>query len=109
MGLWRAIKRKIRASVAPVVFLAVTSYFCWNATQGALGLKAYALRQQDLLRAQAGLARAQADEAAWAHRVAALQTARIDADALDERARAILNLSEPNEIVVPYAKNDRLF
>jgi cell division protein FtsB len=109
MGLWRGIKRKVRASVAPVLFLAVTSYFCWNATQGALGLKAYVARQQDLVRAEAGLAHAQADEAVWARRVAALQTARIDADALDERARAVLNLSEPTDVIVPYAKGDRLF
>ncbi len=109
MGLWRGIKRRVREAVAPMVFLAVTGYFCWNATQGALGLKNYVLRQQDLSRAQAGLARAQLDEAVWARRVAALQTARIDADALDERARAVLNLSEPTDIIIPYAKNDRLF
>jgi cell division protein FtsB len=109
MGIWRATKRVVRGAVAPTVFLVVTVYFCWNATQGALGLKAYALRQLDLSRAVAGLNHAHDEEAAWAHRVAALQTARIDADALDERARAVLNLSESNDIIVPYAKNDRLF
>ncbi len=109
MAIWRAIKRKLRAAIAPTLFLAVTAYFSWNATQGALGLKAYALRQQDLVRAQAGLLRAQAEEAAWERRVAALHTTRIDADALDERARAILNLSDPNDIVVPYGQNERLF
>ncbi len=109
MGIWRAIKRQMRAAVAPCAFLLVTGYFCWNATQGTLGLKTYATRQQDLARAQTGLVRALAEQAVWAHRVAALQTARIDADALDERARAVLNLSEPNDIIVPYAKNDRLF
>jgi len=109
MGLWRAIKRKMRASVAPVVFLSVTAYFCSNATQGELGLKAYEQRRHDLAMAQLGLARAQSDQAVWEHRVAALHTAHIGADALDERARAMLNLSDPADVVVPYAQNAKLF
>ena len=109
MGWGRAIRRKLRAAVAPVIFLAVTGYFGWNVTQGDLGLKAYAARQQDLVLAQAGLARAQAEAAAWERRVLALRTTQIDGDALDERARAMLNLADPNDLVVPYAQEAHLF
>ena len=109
MGLWRAIKRRLRAAVIPTVFLGVTAYFCSNATQGELGLRTYAKRQQDLVMAQLGLTRAQAEQAFWEHRVAALQTTHIDADALDERARATMNLSDPSDVVLPYPPNERLF
>jgi len=33
--------------------------------------------------------------------VLALRAAHLDRDLLDERARAMLNLADPNEIVVP--------
>ena len=42
------IKRRVRAIVAPVVFLAITGYFVWSVTQGNRGLVAFAERQ-DLL------------------------------------------------------------
>jgi cell division protein FtsB len=102
MSLTRAIKRRAKAAIWPVAFLLVAAYFLWNATQGDRGLKVYAERQVDLANAQAELARAEADRAAWERRVAGLRTSRLDSDALDERARAMLNLSDPNDIVVPY-------
>ncbi len=39
--------------------------------------------------------------AAWQSKVAAMQPAHLDTDALDERARQLLNLSAPSDIVVP--------
>jgi cell division protein FtsB len=92
-----------------LVFLSLVGYFLWQATQGDRGLDALAQRQQDLKAAQAELARAEADLAAWDRRVAALRTSRLDPDALDERARAMLNLSDPNDIIVPYGSGQRLF
>jgi len=109
MSFARELKRRIRDSVAPVLFASLTGYFCWNATQGDLGLRAYALRQQDLIAAQSNLAHAQADQAAWERRVAALRTNRLDPDVLEERARALLNLADPADIVVPYAPDKKLF
>ncbi len=107
MGLGRVIKRWLIAIIAPTLFLALVAYFLWNATQGDRGLKAYAVRQDQLKAVQAELDRTQADQAAWERRVAALRTQRLDPDMLDERARAMLNLAEPGDIVVPY--NKRLF
>jgi cell division protein FtsB len=34
---------------------------------------------------------------------------RLDRDAVDERARAMLNLSEPTDVVVPYGQGKRLY
>ena len=109
MGLATAVKRRVKAAVAPMVFLALTGYFCWNAAQGERGLRA-AVQQRETLRAAiAEQARAEADLASWERRVASLRTSRLDPDALDERARAMLNLSEPSDVIVPLSGKQRLF
>jgi hypothetical protein len=38
-----------------------------------------------------------------------LRTQRLDPDTLDERARAMLNLADPNDVVVMYGSGKRLF
>ncbi len=109
MAVLRELKRRMKAAVAPTIFLTVVAYFAWNAMQGDRGLKAYAARQQDLVVAQSELDHAQADLASWQRRVAALRTNRLDVDALDERARAVLNLADPNDIVLPYGPGGKLY
>lgn len=105
----RELKRKVRAGVAPLLFLSVTAYFGWNATQGDLGLQAYAKRQHDLQAAQANLAHAEAEVKSWEQLVRSLRSNHLDTDALDERVRAMLNRADPADIVVPYGPNNRLF
>ena len=83
------------------LFLALAGYFAWQATTGTLGLRAYAARQTDLTKAQAVLTAALAEQADWQNRVAGLQADHLDPDALDERARQMLNLSAPADIIVP--------
>ncbi len=109
MSVARAIRKRCRAAVPPLVFLALAGYFGWSATQGDRGLNSYVQRQSDLVLATKELARAEADRAVWDRRVSSLRPAHLDADALDERGRAMLNLSEPNDIVVPYQPGQKLF
>ncbi len=109
MSMMRGLKRRAQAAVPPLVFLALTGYFLWQATRGVHGLDNYAQRQQDLHAAQADLTAAQAEVGAWERRVDGLHTTRLDPDALDERARAMLNLSDPADIIVPYQNGQKLF
>lgn len=109
MSFGREIKRRLQAAVPPLLFLALAGYFVWSATQGERGLKSYAKRQDDLKLAQQDLQRAQAEISVWERRVAGLRTSHLDPDALDERARAMLNLSDGNDIVVPYGQGKRLY
>jgi cell division protein FtsB len=109
MSIGRTIKRKLRAAILPAALLSLAGYFMWQVTQGERGLNASAQRQADLRAAQAELARAEIETQAWDRRVASLRTTRLDPDALDERARAMLNLSEPNDIIVPYAPGQKLY
>lgn len=101
MAFTRSLKRRIRAVVPAAVFLALTGYFGWNATRGELGLRAYARRQNDLRSAEAALSGALAEQTAWQTRVSALQPAHLDSDALDQQARQMLDLSAPDDIIIP--------
>ena len=109
MGIGREIKRRIYAAVAPTIFLALIAYFAWNAGQGDRGLRSYATREELLKAMQADLAKAEAERDGWERRVAGLRSNHLDRDTLDERARAMLNLADPADIVVPYGPKDRLF
>ncbi len=109
MPFLRAVKRRIKEAVPPVIFLGLTAYFGWNATQGDLGLKSYTQHLALLDRANAARVAAGLEQQSWRQRVQGLRDAALDADTIDERARAMLNLAEPNEIVVPYGPNDKLF
>ena len=108
MSLGRTVRRKAREAAAPAVFLALVGYFLWSATQGDRGLEASPQRQEELATALAEQKQAEAEVAMWERRIAGLQR-RIDTDALDERARAMLNLSDPHDVIVPYDKGQKLF
>ncbi len=109
MRFMRSVKRGALALVAPALFLSVTGYFGWNATRGDHGLKTYAIRQTLLRTALKEQAAAEAERDVWETRVAGLRANHIDPDTLDERARAMLNLAEPDEFVVPYGPGKDLF
>lgn len=109
MAIGREMKRRAKAAVAPLIFLSVVAYFGWNVVQGDHGLRAYAQRETFLAQAQIEQAKAQAELDAWKLRVTGLRSRHLDADALDERARAMLNLADPTDVVVQYAPSDKLF
>ena len=105
----RSLRNGLRAMVLPALFISLVAYFLFNATQGDRGLQAYAIRQEQLKSVQADLAKAQADQLGWERRVGALRAQRLDPDMLDERARAMLNLADPADIVVMYGPGKKLF
>ncbi len=109
MDIVRDLKRRAQAALPPVLFAALTGYFCWNATRGEHGLKTYALREQQLIVEQQREADAEAARDALESRVAGLRINHIDTDTLDERARLGLNLADPSDIVVPYKQGQELF
>ena len=103
------LRRQARAVIAPAVFLGLAGYFGWNATQGARGSQVYALRQEQLKMVEAELLRVTMERDVLERRVAGLRDQRLDPDTLDERARVILNVGDPSDIVMPYDAGKRLF
>ena len=109
MTFVKRIKQALRAIAAPTLFLSLVGYFCWNATQGDRGLQSYALRQNQLRTVQAELHRVEAERDVLERRVAGLRTQRLDPDTLDERARAMLNVADPADVVLLLGSGRRLF
>jgi len=109
MSLLRAAKRRVKAACPPLLFLSLVGYFGWNAFQGPHGLTSYHAQQHLLSQAETDRQDAVLEQAAWMQRVSGLRDRDIDPDTLDERARAMLNLANPNDIVVPYGRGDRLY
>jgi cell division protein FtsB len=109
MSIGRSIKRRVKATLPSLALLAVAGYFGWSATQGDRGLQAYAHQQDQLRLAQAELGRVNTEVEMWDRRVNALRSNRLDPDVLDERARAILNVAEPSDVIVLYGPGKKLF
>jgi cell division protein FtsB len=95
--------------IAPAVFLAITGYFSWSATQGNRGLVAYSQRQELLRQVVADEEAAKAERDSWEKRVSGLRARHLDPDTLDERARAMLNLAEPSDVIVKLGSQEKLF
>lgn len=109
MGFFRNLKRAVRGAALPSAFLVVAVYFGANAIDGDRGLRAAAQRR-DVLQVKRGeLERAETERRLWERRVGALRSNRLDRDMLDERARAMLNLADPDDVIVQYGPKDRLF
>jgi cell division protein FtsB len=108
-NFWRETRRQLKAAAMPAFLLGLTAIFAWQATQGAHGLIMRERRKTELAQAEANLAAAKVERDNWARKVAGLTPSHLDKDALDQRARELLNLADPNEIVVQYAPKDKLF
>jgi cell division protein FtsB len=98
--LLRAIKNRLRGLVAPAIFLALTYYFGWNAVHGKSGLEAQADQRTQLQAAQTQADATHQRLVIWQTRVAALSGRSIAPDMLNEEAREVLNLADPNDLVV---------
>ncbi|NHN84053.1 septation inhibitor protein [Acetobacter musti] len=109
MQLGRLFRRAMNAVLPPAVFLSLSGYFGWQATQGDHGLTSYHHQLQLLDEAHESRTNAVAEQTAWRRRVSGLSEGALNGDMLDERARAMLNLANPNDIVVPYDKHDQLY
>ena len=109
MRIRRALARAFRLLAAPVVLASLSGFFIWHASHGERGLIAREARLVQIAEAREGLARATAEREAAERRVNALRGATIDRDQLEERARALLNLTQREEIVIPYQPGQRLF
>ncbi len=99
----RIVKHRLYAMAPPAIFLAITYYFGWNAIHGKSGLDAQqAQRAQLLAKAQLGICSKAgiAQRAQWQTRIADLSGQSIEPDMLNEQARQVLNLADPNDLVI---------
>jgi len=106
----RAIKRMIQVLWLPLIFAGLIWHFAWYAVHGPrVGSLAREAKTAEIAAAKIVLAQAENERDSMERKVAGLRGDRIDRDQLDERARALLNMVDKNELVVPYGPNRRLF
>lgn len=75
-------------------------YFGSNAYTGKHGLKAQQSLESQTETLSRELKGLRAERTEWERRIALLKSDRIDPDMLDERARALLDFVDPNDVVL---------
>ncbi len=97
-------RRRVRTILNTIALYTIavllTGYFGINAYTGDHGLRAKQDLDEDITQLTGELAALRAERAGWERRVASLQSQSIDADMLDERARALLNYADPRELTL---------
>jgi cell division protein FtsB len=73
-------------------------YFGVNAYTGNHGIRAKQTLDQRIANLTQELDATRAERERWEHRVSLLRSDRIDPDILDERARQLLDLSDPRDV-----------
>ena len=101
-SLWRSAKWRLKLVAMPAFLLALTGVFAWQSTQGDHGLIMRSRREAQVRQAEENLAAARRERDTWIRKVAGLTPSHLDKDALDQRVRELLNLADPNEIVLQY-------
>jgi cell division protein FtsB len=98
------IRPRIRAFLTALALYALAAlfvgYFGVNAYTGKNGLRARQNLDQQIADLVEELDRVKAERALWARRVALLKSNQIDPDMLDERARQLLNYTDPRDVTM---------
>jgi cell division protein FtsB len=97
-------RRRFAQIVIPVLGLGALAYLGYHFFEGGRGLKASWSVEQRLAKAEAERKQLTAERKWIESRVALLREDTLDRDMLDERLRQMLNLVQPNDIVILFAK-----
>jgi len=101
MRLVEDIRRRARAITGPILAISLVVYFGYHLFAGDRGFIAWIELNKELTTAKTTLADLEVERAVMQRRVDLLRPDHLDLDLLDERARAVLNLAAPDEIVIP--------
>jgi cell division protein FtsB len=91
-----ALGRALRQTIGP----AIVGYFAYHAIQGDRGLIALSHLQNEIQQAEAVLAQVRGERTDLEQRASLLKRDHLDPDMLDERARAVLNYSHPDDVII---------
>ena len=97
--------RNARYALLLTICVALIGYFAYHAVEGDHGLHKRTMLSEKIKRLEAELRALKEERVRVEHDVALVTTrARTEPDLLDEQARALLNYTKPDEIVVLRAK-----
>lgn len=100
MSVRALVKTKIRPVVVPAVSAVLVVYFGYHLMQGDRGVIALNRLEGEVAEAQTALETLRARREAIEARVDQLSPPAIDRDLLVERARTVLNLTHPHDVVL---------
>jgi cell division protein FtsB len=100
----RGFRTVLNALALYTIAALLIAYFGINAFTGNHGLRARQDLDQQIAQLSNELAALRAERATWERRISLLQPESIDADMLDERARALLNYVDPRELTRQVAR-----
>ncbi|MEM0908062.1 MAG: septum formation initiator family protein [Pseudomonadota bacterium] len=93
-------RSRFRFLLIPLVLSLIALYFGWQSTRGVFSHAAREALHTERVEREGVLAGLVAEREALEARVKRLRTDALDADLLDERARAKLHMAFPDEIVI---------
>jgi cell division protein FtsB len=100
MTLLEALRRRAVKAIWPGLSVGAIIYFGYHAVNGERGLVRAAQLAQQLEQAKVAAQEVAAERERWTARVQLLRSDSLDPDLLDERARFILGLTAPDEVVL---------
>lgn len=100
MSALREIRQRAGHVLIPTLGLCLLAYVAFHAVTGERGLIAWWHLSKQLADTRAQLAEVEAKRDDLEHRVSLLRPDNLDLDMLDERARAVLFLAHPNDLIV---------
>lgn len=100
MRLQDEIRRRSAKVIGPVLGMLALAYFCFHGVTGEHGLLAWKRLDLEMASAQQRLAVVAEEHRVMEHRVALLSSAALDPDMLEERARIMLNVAHPDDVVI---------
>ncbi|MBM3487394.1 MAG: septum formation initiator family protein [Alphaproteobacteria bacterium] len=100
MSLTREIRRRLVQVTVPTLGLLVVGYFLYHAFQGDRGILAWVTLRAEVAEAEALRAGRAIERKRLETLVAGLQSGHLDPDLLDERARLLVGLGKPDEVVI---------
>ena len=100
MSLLVELRRRGRHVIGPTFGALMVGYFLFHAVQGDRGILAWAELKQEVAEAEQTLDRLTKARRKLDSRVKLLKSSNLDRDLLDERARIVSGLANPDEIVI---------
>lgn len=96
----KELRRRLRNMIGPMIGLCAVAYFAYHTVEGDRGVLAWVQMKNEILEAELQLAKVSSERQAIEHRVLLLRPDHLDPDMLEERARIMLNMGRPDEVVV---------
>jgi cell division protein FtsB len=93
-------RKRLRYVAGSLAGIAVMAYFGYHAVNGERGFLAWLEIRRQLEDTQRFAARVVSQRQSWEDRVRRLHVESLDPDLLDERARAMLNVALPGDIII---------